>query len=697
MLAIVSRIIPDSAFFLQLLRLPLIFGDSMLKYFLLLCCLPMTLPGRTQSAASQADSLIKRLHITSSYDDKIELLGNISDIYSYTDSAKAVYYAMQLLQLAEEKKDERGKGIASYRLGGAYLETVDLDKAEQYYQAAENILAKDSSDMAQGILARTWANHGLIYQRRGNNDRQLKILLEKVIPINQRLNDSARLGKNYHSIGLILQNIKEYRKAIDYFQQSRAVLQQAPWVPEVKDNYVKIAESMIYIDAGMQMRDSVLHLLEMARALLQQYPDPLSETMYLQTMGIAAEYFDSDVERAGRFYEKAIELADKYNLRNLKAMLLSRQYYVKEKQEKYGEALAVSRLLHDTYKDILTPSDKLLQLKHMMEMEERLGNTGASLALHKAYIVFNDSIQTANTSVKVQELEQQYAAKEKETQIIRLNQVAQEQQLQIQKNRLWMYLLAAAVLFLIGFYIARQIIARNKHKIAVQESELLQQRIEKMKQEQQISHFAAMLEGQEQERKRLAIDLHDGLGGSLSAIRLKMSKIIGEETQATGSHNLAALKAIAGEMDRSINDLRHIARNMMPEALLKYGLVAAIKDFCKRMESDAVAITFQSYDVPDDLPQPVQIMVFRIFQEAITNAVKHANARHIHAQCLQQNDLVSITIEDDGRGFDTNAVSGGVGLSTLRSRVNFLGGRLDIQSEPGVGTTVNIEFITRNE
>ncbi|MFT3949736.1 MAG: ATP-binding protein [Agriterribacter sp.] len=651
-----------------------------------------------QTTAGQADSLLKRLNITSVYNDKIELLGKLSDEYSYNDSAKAIDYALQIKKLAEEESDERGVGIAYYRLGGVYLEARDLEKSEKSYIKAEEILEKDTSRLAREILARTWSNHGLLYQRKGDGDTYLRFLIEKTIPINERLKDSARLGINYYNIGIILQNIRAYNKAIEYFKKSADILKNAAWVPELKDDYVKIVESMLFMNVDEKMKDSAFFLLKKPEELIKKYPDVISEIMYLQVKGMTIEYFDSNLNEADEYYAKAFEMAEQNNVPTFKTALLLRRYYIKELQGNYKEALAITKKIYFEYNDFLTPNDKLLQLKHMMTMEEKLGNINVALDLHKQYIQLNDSIQANNVSVKVQDLEKKYEAKEKETQIIKLNQVAQEQQLQIQKNRQWMYLLGSAILLLTGFFIARQIIARNSNKIAMQEAELLQQRIEKMKQEQHISHFAAVLEGQELERKRLAIDLHDGLGGSLSGIRLKLSKIIqDDELQFTTQHKNGSLKHIAGELDRSINDLRHIARNMMPESLLKYGLTSAIKDFCRSMESGNAEITFQSYDVAENLAQSTQIMIFRILQELITNAVKHAKAKHILSQCLQQGKTFSITVEDDGKGFEMTNDFEGIGLTTLKSRVKFLDGKLDIHSEKEIGTTINVEFDIKDE
>ncbi|MCC6288604.1 MAG: sensor histidine kinase [Chitinophagaceae bacterium] len=670
----------------------------MRKIALLIYVLLPVIWADAQTIAGQADSLLKRLNIINSYDDKIELLGKISDVYSYADSVKAIHYALQIKKLAEEKNDQRGVGMAYYRLGGAYLEVGNLEKAEKNYMKAEEMLEKDTSRLAQEILARTWSNHGLVYQRKGDGDTHLRFLLEKTIPINEKLKDSTKLGINYNNIGIVFQNIREYGKAIVYFKKSVEMLKHTIWVPELKDNYVKIAESMIYVNVDEKMKDSVYSLLNKAEGLIRKYPDVISEIMYLQAKGMTMEYFDGNLNAADEYYAKALEVTERNNVRTLKTSLLLRRYYIKELQGQYKEALAITKKIYFEYNDFLTPNDKLLQLNHMMTMEENLGDIKAALDLHKKYIQLSDSIQANNVSVKVQDLEKKYEAKEKETQIIKLNQVAQAQQLQIQKNRQWMYLLGSAIVLLTGFFIARQMIARNRNKIAMQEAELLQQRIGKMKQEQHISHFAAVLEGQEQERKRLAIDLHDGLGGSLSGIRLKLSKMIqDDEMQSATQHKNGSLKHIAGELDRSINDLRHIARNMMPESLLKYGLTEAIKDFCRSMGSENVEITFQSYDVAENLAQSTQIMIFRILQELITNAVKHAKAKHILAQCLQQGKTFSITVEDDGKGFEVANDFEGIGLTTLKSRVKFLDGKLDIHSEKEVGTTINIEFDIKDE
>jgi two-component system NarL family sensor kinase len=133
---------------------------------------------------------------------------------------------------------------------------------------------------------------------------------------------------------------------------------------------------------------------------------------------------------------------------------------------------------------------------------------------------------------------------------------------------------------------------------------------------------------------------------------------------------------------------------MMPESLLLMGLEPALKDMCDSLSSDTTTVVFQPFGIQRDIHPEVQINIYRIVQELLTNAVRHAHAGEILVQCSQNGTRFFITLEDNGQGFDAAAVAAkpGIGLSNARSRVEYLNGKLDIVSAPGEGTTINIEF-----
>ncbi|GAA4805201.1 hypothetical protein GCM10023231_37960 [Olivibacter ginsenosidimutans] len=231
----------------------------------------------------------------------------------------------------------------------------------------------------------------------------------------------------------------------------------------------------------------------------------------------------------------------------------------------------------------------------------------------------------------------------------------------------------------------------HKQRMAEQERKLRITQHQQQRQEEQMHYFQAMVQGQERERKRLAIDLHDRLGGLLANIKLLLSK---NPNSPLTPELLHQRQTALVKLDTAVNELRRIARNMMPETLLRFGLVAALRDFCEDLEHQGINIVLQTYDFSPDIDKQQQITLYRILQELINNAVKHAHAQYILVQCMQNDDKIYLTVEDDGKGFDVEkeADKKGTGFYTIKNRVAYLNGQLDIQSEPKVGTTITIEF-----
>lgn len=659
-----------------------------------LAALPEVASGQAPDA--QLDSLVQRLDGTADYDERVELLGQLSDYYSYRDSAKAMDYALEIGGLARARNDRRGQGIAHFRIGGVHFERYRVDSAIAHYQQAQRLLEPDTSFLGQQYLARAWYNHGAQYQRKGDEETFLDMILNKSIPIYERIGDSLGMGKSFHNIGIIFQNSREFDRAITYYRKSIAALSRYPQTPELVDSYSKMAEAMMYVTARADTgRQQVEQALARADSLLHRYPDNYSRVMYLNALGMFEELFNEQLDRALEVYLRGNALADQHGLYALSTTLLNRAYYIYDKRGEHQRALQTSKRILEDYDPYLLPHGRSVQLRNLINSYEKLGRIAEAYRAQKAYLQLMDSLHNAEMAFKIHSLEQRFEAKEKEAQIMRLNQQMQEQELRAQRNRLLTLLLAVAVVLVAGVSFAGYSIFRKRQLIARQRAELLEQKMETLKQEQHISVFAAMLEGQEQERKRLAIDLHDGLGGSLSSIKMKLSKVV-----QTGKGEVAhsELPVIVRQLDASVDDLRRIARNLMPETLLKYGLAAALRDFCKGLEQEGTAIAFQSYGLQDDMPRAIGIMVYRIIQELISNALKHAGATHILAQCLQNGNDLSITVEDDGMGFNERQTARpGMGLANVRTRVAYLGGKLDIHSEPGVGTTITIELTYANE
>lgn len=299
----------------------------------------------------------------------------------------------------------------------------------------------------------------------------------------------------------------------------------------------------------------------------------------------------------------------------------------------------------------------------------------------------NDSIFSDESKEKIAAMEVRYNVERKEAEISELRAGAEIQSLTIRQKSMLNYILIGSAVTLMAISLLSYRSYRQKQK-------LQQQRIAELETEKQLSATEAVLKGEEQERTRLAKDLHDGLGGMLSGIKYSFNTM--KENLIMTPENHQAFERSMDMLDSSILEMRRVAHNMMPEALVKFGLDTALKDYCNDINrSGALQVSYQSIGLAGaSQSQTVDITIYRIVQEMITNALKHAAAKAAIVQVTRTGSAFSVTVEDDGKGFDVSMLnqSKGIGWVNIRHRVDFLKGKLDIKSAPGKGTSVHIEF-----
>ena len=195
----------------------------------------------------------------------------------------------------------------------------------------------------------------------------------------------------------------------------------------------------------------------------------------------------------------------------------------------------------------------------------------------------------------------------------------------------------------------------------------------------------------EAERNRIAKDLHDGLGSLLSGLKLTLRNVNGNAVLS--ADNTKVFTRALGQLDNTIAEMRRVAHSMMPEALLRFGLSEAIQDYCDGLnETQAVKIKFVEIGKKQHLEKSAEVTLYRIVQELTNNAIKHAAAKMIFIQLGKHDEGLTITVEDDGKGFDTRPLKKGAGLQNVQSRLDYLKGFFNIESEPGKGTSVTVEM-----
>jgi signal transduction histidine kinase len=291
----------------------------------------------------------------------------------------------------------------------------------------------------------------------------------------------------------------------------------------------------------------------------------------------------------------------------------------------------------------------------------------------------------------IQNVEAKYESEKKEQRIKELQQQTEIKDLSIQRNKLLNTALIGSLISITLIGLLARYNYRQKKRILTEHSRFQEARIARLETEQQVLAGEAVIKGQEEERGRLAKDLHDGLGGMLSGVKFSLTNL--RSNVLLDRDNTLVFERSIDMLDHSISELRRVAHNMMPEVLVRFGLSEALKSYCESLrESEVFKIDFQSVGPTDRLPEKTEIFIFRIAQELLNNVVKHAQAAHVLVQLARNTDDVSLTIEDNGAGFDVSErmSSSGAGLSSVQSRVDYLKGKLDIQSQPGQGTSVHI-------
>ena len=205
----------------------------------------------------------------------------------------------------------------------------------------------------------------------------------------------------------------------------------------------------------------------------------------------------------------------------------------------------------------------------------------------------------------------------------------------------------------------------------------------------------ALLTTQETERRRISTELHDQLGHSLILMKFRFAHIARELT-ADQSKARAECAELCGYIDQTLEDVRRLARDLRPSVLEELGLSAALRWLAANCGRDGQPVAAAIADVDSSVPRDAQVIVYRIVQQALTNAARHSGANHVCLCVTRDRDALRFVVEDDGQGFDMDQIvamgpaHGGLGLATMQERASMVGGSLDVWSAPGKGTRVTL-------
>jgi PAS domain S-box-containing protein len=233
---------------------------------------------------------------------------------------------------------------------------------------------------------------------------------------------------------------------------------------------------------------------------------------------------------------------------------------------------------------------------------------------------------------------------------------------------------------------SRQILGILVTSEDVTEKRRIEEQLREQEREQERIRSLAIIQGQEEERKRLAMDLHDGVGQSLTALRLQADYLKNTTLSDEQQHNLQIMVDGIAQVQQEI---RRISRNLMPSVLNDFGLAEALEFLCHTTEQNSnIEIERRIFIDTNRYDSAVETCVFRIAQEIFNNALKYSEARHLYLELRDEGNSLELIIEDDGKGFNPETISRGQGLANMTQRARLLNGSLHIETSPGNGCRI---------
>ncbi len=614
------------------------------------------------------DSLQQVLSVVTEDENRAKLYDALSDDLVYSDLSLSLSYVDTMMLLAEKLSDQELINAANYnysviyRLQGDFRKALEMQKiyaqeieksddqlatAQAYYQLGATSLRLDEYDNSAQHLQKALSHaeemkdlslayrilnaQGVLFKQLDQGNEALQAY-RKAIKYCLMEGDTTSLPILYNSIGILYKNMDSMEVALTYFEDG-----------------LEIAEKTGNVSAiATHSRNIGLYHLEKGEL-------DIAGTNYKKALDIRLK-MNSQLPIGGSYSD----LAEVYLQKGLFPQAEENIIKAKDIFDKIGATVSqnfINEQLH-----------RLYQAK---------GDYQLSNQYLTSYYHIKDSLENNELRSKISELDVKYESSKKD------NEIA-NQQLQINNSTSQRNLAifgGLAILGLAGFLFYRN--RKNQH--------LAKAKIDNLQKQQKLLALDYMVQGQEEERKRIAQDLHDGLGGLLASARIQIQKVE-KEMQKLGQMQL--LSKAESMIDNAHQEVRRISHDMMPGALMDLGLIDAVEDLVERMGRDRairINLSVPTYDI--QISDQISINIYRVIQELLNNTIKHAEAEKVVLNISATERKLLIEYEDDGVGFDYTVakMKDGLGLAGIESRVAYLGGRCEVVGQQEQGTSYKIE------
>lgn len=625
-----------------------------LTVFLLL----IALPGFTQidnlkkTAASEAHDTLR-----------VQALCDLCYTFLSINPDSSIFFGEQAVVLADKIDFKKGRAGSRSDLGLAYFYKGDLSKAISLWEVASAI--REKLDDKSGVAALN-VKIGAAYFKLGNYEKSLASQM-KALKMFEALNFDNGTAHAMNNVAAVFEMQKQYDKAREYYLSAVAMN------IKIKDT-IQAATVLINVGNIHYRQNNFDSAAWYWRTALRRIPPGASPHYESIAYNNLAETFTLGKKYDSAFFmiNKAIALRkvtkDYQGLTS--SMNNLGRIYALQKKYSLAEKTYTAALDSAQAKNLKIEESKILLNLYMLH--EETGDFKKALHSYVRYATIEDSLSNERSRKNLDELLVTYETDKKEQQIAVQHATLSSQKILIGRT----YMIIGGLIIIVGLLIVIFLLARGrfrrKQQLAENEKQLAVRE----------AFIDATIRSQENERKRFAQDLHDGMGQLISSLRLMVN-------QLDKNISVEEKLSIAERSETLLNDMhteiRSIAFNLMPQTLIQHGLLPALQEMALRVnQTGKITVSVNGYDIPERLHEVHEISLYRIIQEWINNVIKYAHASAIDVQLIRHEEEINITIEDNGAGFDTTKLdlSKGNGWKNIKSRVNLIKGEIDIDSAP---------------
>lgn len=552
---------------------------------------------------------------------------------------------------------------------GRYYSANKPDLSMKYYEQALELLKGTGAD---SIAARAYNGLGVRYIKKSDYPNALDNYF-KALRLFEKENDVYGMGGVLANIGEVYQVKNDPGTAKKYILQSMEISKKANDI----SSYLFAAQTLANIYGMNNQFDSALAIDRMGIAAADSMGSKKMASSFYNNMGNCYMYSNRP-DSARYYFMKCLELDAATGILHYMVdnYLTLGQLSLKEDQLPDAEQYFMKAIhLSDSVKENQL---KLQAWKALSSLYSKRNDLAKIIVAKDSVASIKDRIFNEKAENRVTEIRELYETEKKEQTI-----ALQQEKLSKQNLMLTGSAVLLASLFLSGWLLYR----RYKTKKEKELQETIMQQREKA--------TLSILQAEDQERRRIAAELHDGVGQVMLAAWMNLQAMEPQMVSMNAEQQQALSRAIS-MVGESCKEVREVSHSMMPNALLNKGLAGALQDFTRQVDKRIIAIDLHTEGLENPVDPVTESIVYRVLQECVNNTIKHAQASELDISVHNNVSGISLLIEDNGKGFDTSAVSkdnktgDGLGLQNIISRVEFLKGTVEWDSSPGNGTVVTI-------